>query len=182
MDSDAGQYPSEESTHLPLPEAAQRLNRSPKTVRRYIREGRFGEGTVQTVPGKHGDEYRIEAEAVGRLAGELSRVPKAIVAGGLKGQTAIERRLGAIVQSAVQSAVQGAQDAQTAQMAALVQTLTDALGDAQAAAEAREQALLAEVRELRAELHAERERRETEGRRSWWARLFGSQNGGDRGG
>jgi hypothetical protein len=173
MDSDAGQsgqYPREESTHLALPEAAKRLQRSPKTVRRYIREGRFGDGAVQTVAGKHGDEYRIEAEAVGRLAGELGRVPVGIVPGGLKGQGSIERRLGAIVQGALESAVQGLQDAQTAQLAELAQTLTDALATQQTAAEAREQALLAEVRELRAELQEERERR------SWWQRIVGRRH------
>jgi len=177
---------------LSIQQAAKALAKSPKTVRRYIKKGDFGEGAVQTAEGPHGAQYFIRAEAVDNMKAALSKVDMVRVgdhAQGVESITTLDmQRVQGIVQSTVQGLVQGiADDAAEirqateglSEQAAEIQRQTAGVNDRmdavtnllQAQGEALKQQS-EEIGELRREL--------AEARRPWWQRIFrGKGDGGD---
>jgi hypothetical protein len=142
-----------EGEWLPLGRVTEALKRSDKTIRRYIKQGRFGPDGVQHVEGPYGTEYRLSREAVDRLKAELSTrqiVPLEPPTRPLERMIEVFGQERTQTVEAVQSVVQGA-----------VQGLTDETAALREAVEAQGEQIARLCEELR------------QSRRPWYRRLFG---------
>lgn len=153
----------EEGAWLSIPQVSKGLKRSDKTVRRYIRQGRFGEGAVQTITGTYGPELRIRAEAVDAVKAGLSSaqvIPLEPYSRGLERMTEVVRQGQLEALAELQGVVQGIAEGAVQAAAEDRREVVQALGDLRNLLEAQAQ----EIGDLRAELR--------EARRPWWRRIL----------
>jgi len=137
---------------LTLGQVAKELQRSEKTIRRYLKQGRFDQAAVHAEKTATGFRYRIDLDAVTALKAELDQGRKLDSKVDIMGSNVLDTQ--ALVQAVVEQ---------------LRPVLVQAIRDENADLRAQIERLTTQVAEYQRALPPAPE----EGKRSWWRRLRG---------